>query len=149
LTSEAFASGASIPKEYSCDGRGTSPALAWSGAPATTRAFALIVDDPDAPGGTFVHWVVYDLPATATGLPAAIPPNVALDNGAQQGVGGSRKEGYTGPCPPAGKDHHYSFRLYALDSPLKLSAGKNKGEVERAMDGHVLAVAELVGLYRR
>jgi Raf kinase inhibitor-like YbhB/YbcL family protein len=149
MASPAIADGARIPSQYTCKGADQSPALAWSGAPAATRSFALIVDDPDAPGGTFVHWVVYDLPASATGLPEATPQAPALDGGGRQGTNGFGRIGYNGPCPPPGRPHHYHFRLFALDSILQIGASANATAVEDAMRGHVIATAELVGIFGR
>ena len=111
LTSSAFAPGAAIPEQYSCKGADTSPALEWSGAPANVASFALIMDDPDAPGGTWVHWVLWNLPATAQSLPQGVPKREQLDNGARQGKNSFRKIGYNGPCPPAGATHRYFFRV--------------------------------------
>lgn len=142
LGSTAFATGAAIPARYTCDGDDAIPPLTWSGAPAGTATFALIVDDPDAPGGTWVHWVLFDLPATATALPESESSGV-------QGMTNSGRTGYGGPCPPPGKPHRYFFKLYALDGPLSLRAGASKTDVERAMQGHVLATAQLVGTYAR
>ena len=142
LVSSAFLAGASIPVEFTCDGRNQPPPLSWSGAPEGTRTFALIVDDPDAPSGTFVHWVLFNIPGTATA-----PPQGA--GSAVQGRNDFGKTGYGGPCPPPGKPHRYFFKLHALDGPLALKAGATKADVERAMQGHVLATAELVGSYLR
>jgi Raf kinase inhibitor-like YbhB/YbcL family protein len=142
LISSAFVAGAPIPAAYTCDGKNEPPPLTWSGAPPTTRAFALIVDDPDAPAGTWVHWVLYNLPADATGLPLGQASGV-------QGKNDFGKTGYGGPCPPPGKPHRYFFKLYALDGRLSLRPGATKVEVERAMQGHVLATAELIGTYAR
>lgn len=149
LTSEAFANGASIPTEYSCDGKSSSPPLKWSGAPSAAKAFALVMHDPDAPrAGGFTHWVVYDLPAGTTGLDGGASPSGSLPAGAKQGANGSGRNQYTGPCPPkGGPAHHYNFRLYALDAPLNLEAGKTKEEIEKAVQGHVLAQADLTGLF--
>jgi Raf kinase inhibitor-like YbhB/YbcL family protein len=151
LTSPAFAAGAAIPTQYTCDGTDVSPPLAWSGAPPGTRAFALIVDDPDAPAGTWVHWVLFNLSGTTSSLPenVAKSESVAELGGALQGRNDFRRTGYGGPCPPPGKPHHYLFRLYALDGPLALRAGATKADVERAMQNHVLAQGQLVGTYGR
>jgi hypothetical protein len=150
LMSPAFAHGATIPAEYTCDGADRSPPLAWSGAPAATKTFALICDDPDAPGKTFVHWVLYDLPAEVHALAAGLAPDAALaePEGARQGPTDFGQVGYGGPCPPPGKPHRYSFTLYALGAPLGLS-GATKADVERAIAGHVLAQAQLMGTYGR
>jgi Raf kinase inhibitor-like YbhB/YbcL family protein len=142
ITSTAFATGAAIPPRYTCDGDDAIPPLAWSGAPASTRTFALIMDDPDAPGGTYVHWVLFNLPATAAALPESEASGV-------QGKTNSGRTEYGGPCPPPGKPHRYYFKLYALDGPLSLRSGATKADVERAMEGHVLASAQLMGTYAR
>jgi Raf kinase inhibitor-like YbhB/YbcL family protein len=149
VTSAAFADRASIPRRYTCEGENLSPPLAWQGVPARARSLALICDDPDAPMGTWVHWVLFNLRASARGLPAAVPPAVALAGGARQGVNGFQKPGYGGPCPPPGKAHRYFFKLYALDAPLALSGAVTKRQLEAAMKGHVLGRGQLVGTYRR
>lgn len=151
LTSPSFADGATIPSQYTCDGADRSPALSWSGSPEGTKSFALIVDDPDAPAGIWVHWVLFNLPAGTSGLPENVARKETLPElgGALQGRNDSRKTGYAGPCPPPGKPHRYFFKLYALDGPLGLRAGATKGDVERAMDGHVLGSAQVVGTYAR
>lgn len=145
LISDAFPDGGTIPVDYTCTGRGTSPPLRWSGAPAGARAFALIVDDPDAPRGTFDHWIIYDLPASTSGLASG----AGIGGDAKTGANGRGAAEYTGPCPPPGPPHHYQFRLYALDAALGLAAGKSKSDVEAAMRGHILAQATLIGLYGR
>jgi len=149
LTSAAFTAGAAIPSQHTCDGADSSPPLAWSGQPAATKTFALIADDPDAPAGTWVHWVLFNL----SGVIRALPENLAKDEtvlgGALQGRNDFRRIGYGGPCPPPGKPHHYEFKLYALDAPLSLRGGATKADVERAMEGHILAQGELVGLYKK
>jgi Raf kinase inhibitor-like YbhB/YbcL family protein len=149
IQSTAFAANGPIPVAYTCSGDNKSPALAWSGIPAATKAMALIVRDPDAPMGSYVHWVLYNLPANATGMPAAIPTTATLEKGAVQGVNGRGTSAYQGPCPPPGPAHHYHFRLYALDVKLNLAAGANADEVEQAIKGHVLASADLVGTFAR
>jgi len=151
LTSSAFKPDAPIPVEFTCDGPDRSPALAWNGAPAGTKAFALISDDPDAPAGTWVHWVIYNLPVSVTLLPEAVPTSETVPSlgGALQGKNDFRKIGYGGPCPPPGKPHHYHFTLYALDAALPLKAGATKAEVQRAMQGHILGTAVIVGTYQR
>lgn len=148
LESSAFKEGGMIPSRYTCDGANVSPALHWKNAPQGVRSFALIADDPDAPMGTWVHWVIYNIPDSVTALPEAVPPVTRLDNGALQGKNDFRKIGYGGPCPPGGV-HRYFFKLYALDAPLSLSAGATKAEVLRAMEGHILAQAQLMGRYQR
>jgi len=151
LSSAAFKNGDAIPAKHTCDGVDVSPPLAWSGAPANTRTYALIVDDPDAPGGTWVHWVLYNLSGKATGLPESLskmdtPVEVP---GTLQGRNDFGRNGYGGPCPPPGKPHRYVFRLFALDAPLMLKAGVKKPDLERAMHGHVVGTAQLVGTYAR
>ena len=149
LTSTAFPAGGTIPKKFTCDGPDVSPALAWNNPPAGTQGFALIMDDPDAPVGTWVHWVLYDLPATARELPENVDKKDELPSGARQGRNDFRKIGYGGPCPPPGPAHRYFFKLYALDVKLGLKPGATKAEVEAAMKGHILAQGELVGRYAR
>jgi len=150
LTSAAFRDGAGIPVKYTCDDVDVSPPLSWSGAPAGTGGFALIVDDPDAPAGTWVHWVLYNLPAAVFELPENIAQVESLDlDGARQGRNDFRRPGYGGPCPPPGPAHRYFFKLYALAAPLTLKAGAQKRDVEAAMEGHVLATAQLMGTYGR
>ena len=149
LASPAFASGTAIPKQYTCQGTDISPALAWSDHPAQAASFALILEDPDAPAGTWVHWVIYDLPADARGLSAGMSKQAELADGARQGTNDFRKTGYNGPCPPPGKPHRYFFKVYALDIRLGLKGGASKPDVEKAMRGHILAQGELVGLYAR
>jgi len=149
LTSSAFGSGAAIPEQYSCKGADNSPALEWSGAPAHVASFALIMDDPDAPAGTWVHWVLWNLPANAHSLPEGVSKREQLDNGARQGRNSFRKAGYNGPCPPAGATHRYFFRLYALDGALDLAAGASRSQLDAAIKGHVLAQAEYMGKFHR
>ena len=149
ISSPSFSSGGDIPKKHTCDAADVSPQLAWSGAPAGVRSFALIADDPDAPVGTWVHWVYYDLPASATGLPENVSKVDEPPTGGRQGRNDFRRIGYGGPCPPPGKPHRYFFKLYALDRTLDLKPGATKKEVEQAMKGHVLAQAELMGKYGR
>ena len=153
LSSPSFEPGGRIPEVFTCDGADLSPELRWSGAPQETKSFALIMDDPDAPPGTWVHWVLYDLPAGTHDLPQGVPKKEALAGGAKHGAswGVDRYDrlGYGGPCPPPGKPHRYFFKLYALSAPLGLKAKATKAEVETAMKGKVLASAELIGLYGR
>ena len=148
LQSSAFQNGGSIPKKFTCEAADVSPELNWSGVPEKTQSFALIADDPDAPMGTWVHWVIYDLPPNTAKLPEGVPKQEQAASGAQ-GKNSSGKIGYGGPCPPPGKPHRYFFKLYALDSKLNLKPGARKPEVEAAMKGHVLAEAELMGKYGR
>ena len=148
IASTGFAAGQPIPAVYSCHGRNVSPPLAWAGAPGATKSFALILDDPDAPSGTFVHWVLYNVPAGSRNLPEAVPGRAKLDDGSLQGTNGAGGTGYTGPCPPSGT-HHYHFKLYALDSALSLPSGATKDQVLKAMQGHILAQAELIGTFSK
>ena len=149
LTSTAFKEGEPIPARHTCEGKDISPALNWSGTPPGTASFALIADDPDAPVGTWVHWVVYDLPAASTELAEDAPRTQYLTGNARQGLNDFRRLGYGGPCPPAGKPHRYFFKLYALDKSLELPPGATKRDVERAMQGHILGEARLMGTYQR
>jgi Raf kinase inhibitor-like YbhB/YbcL family protein len=135
-----------IPSKFTCNGAGLSPQLAWSAPPAGTASFALIVTDPDAPGGTFVHWVLYDLPAGTRALTEGLPQ---LPEGAHLGRNDFGNLGYGGPCPPHGAVHHYHFTLYALDAKLNLPEGATRAQVEAAMRGHILARGQLIGLFQR
>jgi Raf kinase inhibitor-like YbhB/YbcL family protein len=151
LTSAAFEHDGMIPAKHTCDGDNTSPPLAWTNPPDGTRGFALIMDDPDAEqvaGRVWVHWLFYNLPADARSLPEAVPRGLPLYPNARAGKGDSG-DGYGGPCPPGGRTHGYHFKLYALDADLNLRGGMLKAELLEAIDGHVLARAELVGRYAR
>ena len=148
ISSVAFASGQSIPAKYSCVGREVSPPLTWSGAPANAKSFALIVDDPDAPMGTWVHWVMYNISAATNSLPEAMPAGGQLSDGSLQGKNSSGNLGYNGPCPPSGT-HRYFFKLYALDTLLNLSSGSSKDQLLKAMDSHILAQGELMGTFSK
>lgn len=148
LSSAAFEDGGAIPAQYTCDGRNVSPPLAWSGAPAATRTFALIADDPDAPRGTWTHWLLYNLPAGVNTLPENVPPHDETAEGARHGTNDFRQRGYGGPCPPSGT-HRYFFKLYALDAELPLQPGAARDELLAAMRGHVLAEGQLMGRYQR
>jgi Raf kinase inhibitor-like YbhB/YbcL family protein len=149
LKSSAFAAGGEIPQKYTCVSGDASPALEWSGAPARTASFAVIMDDPDAPAGTWVHWVLWNLPATTHSLSEGIAKSDHLPDGSRQGRNDFRKTGYYGPCPPPGKTHRYFFRLYALDTTLNLSPGASRGQLDEAMKGHILGEAEYIGTFRR
>ncbi len=149
LRTIAFQTGGEIPRKYTCDGHDVSPALSWTEPPPGTRSFVLIAEDPDAPGGTFVHWVAYDLPDRARQLPEAVPKEDEIEAGGRQGRNDFAATGYGGPCPPPGKPHRYFFKLYALDRKLDLQAGATGKDVGRAMKGHILKQAELMGRYRR
>ncbi len=145
VSSSAFEEGSAIPARYTCDGQDISPDLAWKNIPEGTQSLALIMDDPDAPGGTWVHWVVVDMPADLTGLPedVGVKPGGGID-----GNNSWRRTGYGGPCPPRGT-HRYFFKLYALDSFLELDPGVTRYQVEKAMEGHILGMGQLMGTYRR
>lgn len=150
LQSPAFGNGAQIPPRYTCEGADISPPLQWSGAPSETRSLVLVVDDPDAPDPaapkmTWVHWVVYNLPPGSTGLAEAVSD---LPPGASTGINDWKRHGYGGPCPPIGR-HRYFHKLYALDTVLDEPANPTKAEIEKAMQGHILAQAELVGTYEK
>lgn len=149
IESPAFSAQGKIPPKYTCDGTDVSPPLVWKEAPEGTKSFALISDDPDAPVGNWVHWVVYDLPPGTQELQEAVPKTERLASGAKQGLTDFREVGYGGPCPQPGKPHRYFFKLYALDTALDLPPKATKADLLVAMTGHVLAQAELVGLYQR
>ena len=149
LSTTAFRSGGDIPRKHTCQGADVSPALNWSDPPAGTQSFALIADDPDAPVGTWVHWVAYDLPAGAHQLPEGVAKAEEVPGGGRQGVNDFGNIGYGGPCPPAGNAHRYFFKLYALKAKLNLKAGASKKQVEQAMQGQVLGEVQLMGKYKR
>ncbi len=149
LTCSIFKDGELIPKKHTCEGEDLSPPLRWNHPPTGTRSFALIADDPDAPGGTWVHWVLYNIPIDIRGLAEALPAQDILSNDAQQGLNDFKRVGYGGPCPPPGKPHRYYFRLYALDQELNLKPRATKAQVLDAMKGHVLAEAQLMGRFGR
>jgi len=149
ITSAAFSEGESIPIKYTCYGEDVSPPLDWSGIPDGTQSLVLIADDPDAPIGTWVHWVVFNIPTSLKGLPEGIEKNEVVEGVGTQGNNDSRKIGYNGPCPPKGKPHRYFFKLYALDATLDLMAGAGKNELEKAMESHILAQGQLIGTYGR
>jgi len=148
LTSEAFAPEGPIPAQYTCTGSDISPALTWGEPPAGTQSFALIMDDPDAPVGTWVHWVLFNIPASSRGLPEAVPSGGTLSDGSLHGKNSGGNPGYNGPCPPSGT-HRYFFKLYALDEMLGLSSGADKGELLKAMEGHTLTQGELMGTFSK
>ena len=148
LSSAGFKDGQPIPVQFTCDGANESPPLTWTDAPGNTASFALIVEDPDAPGGTFIHWVLYDIPPMTQALPQAVPKGatVAMLGDAKQGTTGFKNAlGYGGPCPPKGAAHHYHFILFALDKSLGLEPGATRDQVMTAIHGHELARGELVG----
>jgi Raf kinase inhibitor-like YbhB/YbcL family protein len=148
IASSAFTEGNIIPAKYTCDGQDISPPLEWKDVPAGTKSFALITDDPDAPGGTWVHWVLYNIPPNTTKLGENIKPEKESANGMRQGNNDWPRIGYGGPCPPGGT-HRYYFKLYALDAILDLNPGATKAQLVQAMKGHILAEAQLMGKYRR
>ncbi len=149
ITSGGFADGEAIPSKFTCDGENISPQLSWTHAPVGTKSLALIADDPDAPAGTWTHWVLLDLPASATELSEGQPQTGELPGGGVQGKNDFGKIGYGGPCPPPGNPHRYFFKLYALSSNLSLQPGASKQDLEHAMEGYVLAETQIVGTYKR
>jgi Raf kinase inhibitor-like YbhB/YbcL family protein len=148
IKSLAFSEGAAIPSKYTCDNIDISPPLEWSHVPAGTKTLAIICDDPDAPGGTYVHWVLFNLPGDLKGLSENLPKTETLKNGAKQGRSDFGKTGYGGPCPPGGT-HRYFFKLYALGTELDSKPGITKRELLKAMEGYILAEAQLMGRYSR
>lgn len=148
ITSTSFGAGQPIPAQFSCQGQGTSPELTWSNVPQNAQSLALVVRDPDASQAGFVHWVVYDIPVTVSGLPQAAGIDGSLPGGALEGTNGKSSKGWTPPCPPKGT-HHYHFELYALDGKLPAMNPPTESALEAAMRGHVLAKAELVGTYAK
>ena len=147
VLSKAFSNGGAIPARFTCDGPNLSPDLAWSNVPPGTKSLVVICDDPDAPVGTWVHWVLFDLPASEKGLAEGL--QTAAPSPARHGLNSWSHIGYGGPCPPLGKSHRYFFKIYALDAPLGLPAGATKAQVLEAMKGHVLAQGEIMGTYQR
>ena len=148
IKSSAFVEGGMIPSKYTCDERDISPPLEWKDVPAGVKSFALICDDPDAPGGIWVHWVVYNIPSNISRLEENIKPEPGAKNTMLQGSNSWSRTGYGGPCPPSGT-HRYYFKLYALDEMLSLKPGMSKMQLLDAMKGHVLAEAQLMGKYKR
>jgi Raf kinase inhibitor-like YbhB/YbcL family protein len=149
LTSRAFNEGGAIPKQYTCDGANQSPPLAWDSVPQGTQTLALIAEDPDAPARVWAHWVVFSIPAAARELPENLAPQITLPTGGQQGTNDFRKIGYGGPCPPVGQEHRYYFKLYALDIVTLFEQPPNREQLQRAIQGHILAEGELMGRYKR
>ncbi len=148
ITSTAFEEGGMIPRKYTCQGEDISPPLSWDSVPDGTKSIALISDDPDAPVGTWVHWVLYNLPADTRELSENIPPQETLPNGAKHGMTDFGRIGYGGPCPPSGT-HRYYFTIYALDIKIDLDAGATKKQLLKAMEGHILAQGQLMGRYKK
>lgn len=149
ISSTGFPNGADIPKKFTCDGADVSPELSWRESPSGTQGFALIADDPDAPAGTWTHWVLFDIPSSATSLPEGISKVDQLPGGERQGRNDFHKIGYNGPCPPPGKPHRYFFKLYALNAKLDLKPGSSKQELEEAIRGRTLGMAQWMGKYQR
>jgi Raf kinase inhibitor-like YbhB/YbcL family protein len=149
LQSSAFEAGGMIPTKYTCDGQDVSPALSWSEPPVDTESLVLFCDDPDAPAGTWDHWVLFNIPAASRSLPESIATEPVIDKAGVQGANSWGKIGYGGPCPPKGGEHRYYFRLYALDTNLDLEPGATRKDVEEALQGHVLAQGQLMGRYGR
>ena len=156
VTSSTLKAGEVVPIDHTADGKNVSPALSWTGAPATTKQFALVYDDPDVVfgGQTFVHWVVYKIPGTAKGLPAELPMEAVLAGppeiaGTIQGLSGFKRAGYRGPAPPPGKPHHYTWTVYALDAELPLEPGLTRNQLMEAMKGHIIGQGALVAIYER
>ena len=149
LTSTAFGPGEPIPKGHTADGRNASPPLRWDDAPQGTKSLALVCEDPDAPRGTFTHWVVYNLPADTRELGEGVPAKKELPDGTRQGANDFNKPGYGGPSPPPGKPHRYVFRLFALDTALDLPAGATGADLTAAVRGHAIGTGELIGVYGR
>ena len=149
ITSASFPNSGDIPKKFTCDGADVSPELSWTAPPQATQSFVLIADDPDAPSGTWTHWVLFDLPSATSSLPESVSKVDELPRGERQGRNDFHKIGYNGPCPPPGKPHRYFYRLYALDRKLDLKPGSSRQEVEQAMAGHILGQAEWMGKYQR
>ncbi len=149
LTSVAFENGEAIPAKHTCDAADVSPPLEWADLPNGTKSLALICDDPDAPVGTWVHWVIYDIAPALSALPEAVPPSEITPQGAKQGVNDFRRTGYGGPCPPPGGPHRYFFKLYALDIEPGLPPGASKADLLRVVEGHTLGEGTLMGRYQR
>ncbi|MDD5291900.1 MAG: YbhB/YbcL family Raf kinase inhibitor-like protein [Candidatus Omnitrophica bacterium] len=149
LKSPAFHDGESFPKKYTCQGEDASPPLIWLNVSQQAKSFALICDDPDAPAGVWVHWVIYDIPVESSDLPEGIKNVKILPDNLKQGINDSGDIGYGGPCPPPGKVHRYVFKLYCLDEMLNLSPGLTKQELLSKISGHIIEEAKLTGLYER
>ncbi|HUS57956.1 MAG TPA: YbhB/YbcL family Raf kinase inhibitor-like protein [Planctomycetota bacterium] len=149
VASPAFKEGELMPKEFTADGENVSPPLAWSNVPDDAKSIALVCEDPDAPRGTFVHWVIFNIDPKASGLPRAVPTAAMLQGGAQQGRNDFGKVGYGGPAPPAGPAHRYYFKVYALDAPLALESGAKKEDLLSEIEGHVLAEGQVMARYGR
>lgn len=149
VTSTAFSAGKPIPVKFTGQGMNVSPDLAWSGAPAGLRSYALVCDDPDAPGGTWVHWTMWNIPPSTTSLLEGVTSDTTPTDGSVQGVTSSGHSGYNGPMPPKGNAHHYYFRVYALDIMLTIDESAPRSELDSAMQGHILSQGQLMGTYQR
>jgi len=149
ISSPAFDDGQSIPKKFTCQGENVSPALTWSGVPAGTKSLALVTEDPDAPSGIFIHWVLYNMPPGLSGLPEKVAASPQVAGTGTQGSSGFGRPGYGGPCPPPGKAHRYYFKLYALDLDPQLPTGLNAAGLQKQMAGHILAQAQWMGTFQR
>ena len=149
ISSDAFADGKIIPKDHTCDGADRSPPLHWDGAPERAKAFALVVDDPDAPSGVFTHWLLYNVPAAAKALDVGVATSGTLGDGSRQGTNDFGRVGWSGPCPPPGSAHRYTFKLYALSAPLELEPGAKRDAVLKAIKEKKLAEAQVTGKYER
>ena len=149
VTTTAFKEGETIPVKYTGDGANVSPPLQWTTVPEHTQSIALICSDPDAPGGTWIHWVIFNIPGDAARLPEAVPKQAMLPDGTQQGINSGKATGYDGPAPPPGPLHHYYFHVYALDGKLALSGKVTKDSLLKAMTGHILGEGQVMGVYRR
>ena len=148
IKSPAFENNGIIPKQYSCDGINISPPLSWSNIPEGAKSLALILDDPDAPTGTWVHWIIYNMPPASKGLQEGVIPIQEMAHETKQGINDFKKIGYGGPCPPSGT-HRYLFKLYALDTKLTLKSGATKKQLENAIKGHIILQGELIGKYKK
>jgi Raf kinase inhibitor-like YbhB/YbcL family protein len=150
ISTSAFREGGTIPVQYTCDGSDISPPLKWEGSPAGTKSFAIIMDDPDAPSGTFIHWVIYDIPADTNILSEGLAKDPDLSKGIKQGISSFRRTGYGGPCPPPGSPHRYFFTIYALDIQITgLVSKASKQDVENKIKGHIIGKAIVMGKYGR
>lgn len=149
IRSSAFDNGAAIPQEYTCQGRNISPQLEWEGLPSGTQSLALVCDDPDAPAGTWVHWVIYNIPATTSNLKQGIPTSPQLAEGMLQGKNDFGNRGWAGPCPPPGRPHRYFFKLYALDKVLTAQPGLTKKQILSLIQPNILVKTEMYGTYQR
>lgn len=149
IFSSSFDDGEIIPDKFTCNGENVSPEISWEGLPEGVKSLVLICDDPDAPSGDFVHWIIFNMPPELNGLPEAIEAKDIINIGALQGITSYGRRGYNGPCPPPGSSHHYHFKLYALDEMLETEVAVDKNDLLGKMENHILAKGEIVGLFRR